>query len=58
MPASYLGAMGYAHQRDFPLTRPTPLAYNDPAISVPSCRDGIAECEFADAVRFDCLSYG
>lgn len=57
MKASYLGAMGYAHRRDFPLTWPTPPAFNDPAVSVQSYRDGIAECEFAEAVGFEWISF-
>ena len=57
MKASYLGAMGYAHRRDFPLTWPTPPAYNDPAVSVQSYQDGIEECEFAEEVGFEWVSF-
>ena len=52
MKASYLGAMGYAHRRDFPPTWPTPPSYSDPATSVQSYQDGIEECEFAEEMGF------
>lgn len=57
MKASYLGAMGYARRGDFPPTWPTPPAYNDPATSVQSYQDGIAECEFAEAMGFEWVSF-
>ena len=57
MKASYLGAMGYAHRRDFPPTWPTPPSYSDPATSVQSYQDGIAECEFAEAMGFEWVSF-
>ena len=57
MKASYLGAMGYALRRDFPPTWPTPPAYNDAALSMQSYQDGIAECEFAEEMGFEWLSF-
>ena len=57
MKASYLGAMGYALRRDFPATWPTPPAYNDPALSVRSYQDGIEECEFAEEMGFEWISF-
>ena len=57
MQASYLGAMGYAGRRDFPRTWPTPPACNDPAVSVQSYQDGIAECELAEELGFEWVSF-
>ena len=57
MKASYLGAMGYALRRDFPATWPTPPAYNDPELSVQSYQDGIEECEFAEEMGFEWISF-
>ena len=57
MKASYLGAMGYAKRRDFPATWPTPPAYNDPGLSVQSYQDGMEECEFAEEMGFDWISF-
>ncbi len=49
--------MGYAHRRDFPATWPTPSAYNDPAVSVQSYQDGIEECEYAEEMGFEWVSF-
>ena len=57
MKASYLGAMGYALRRDFPATWPTPPAYGDPELSVQSYQDGIEECEFAEEMGFEWISF-
>ena len=57
MKASYLGAMGYAHRRDFPPTWPTPPSYSDPETSVQSYQDGMEECEFADEMGFEWVSF-
>ena len=57
MKASYLGAMGYATRRDFPPTWPTPSAYNEPELSVQSYQDGIEECEFAEELGFEWISF-
>ena len=57
MKASYLGAMGYAHRRDFPPTWPTPPSYSDPETSVQSYQDGIEECEFAEEMGFEWVSF-
>ena len=57
MKASYLGAMGYAQRHLFPDTWPIPPAYDDPKISVQSYREGIEECEFAEEVGFEWISF-
>ena len=57
MNASYLGAMGYAHRRDFPPTWPTPPSYSDPETSVQSYQDGMEECEFAEEMGFEWVSF-
>ena len=57
MKASYLGAMGYAHRRDFPPTGPTPPSYSDPETSVQSYQDGMEECEFAEEMGFEWVSF-
>ena len=57
MKASYLGAMGYAHRRDFLPTWPTPPSYSDPETSVQSYQDGMEECEFAEEMGFEWVSF-
>ncbi|MDA0263240.1 MAG: LLM class flavin-dependent oxidoreductase [Chloroflexi bacterium] len=57
MKASYFAAMGYSERSKFPVTWPIPPAYNDPATSVQSYQDGMAECEFAEEMGFDWLSF-
>ena len=57
MKASYLGAMGYASRREFPATWPTPPSYNEPELSVQSYQDGIEECEFAEEMGFEWISF-
>ena len=57
MKASYLGAMGYALRNSFPPTWPTPPSYNDPALSVRSYQDGIEECELAEDIGFEWISF-
>ncbi len=57
MKASYLGAMGYAERHLFPDCWPIPPAYHDPRLSVQSYQDGLAECEFAEAMGFEWISF-
>ena len=57
MKASYLGAMGYSQRNTFPATWPIPPVYGDPKVSVQSYREGIDECEFAEEVGFDWISF-
>lgn len=57
MKASYLGAMGYSGKANFPATWPVPPAYDDPATSVASYQEGIEECEFAEEVGFEWVSF-
>jgi alkanesulfonate monooxygenase SsuD/methylene tetrahydromethanopterin reductase-like flavin-dependent oxidoreductase (luciferase family) len=57
MKASYLGAMGYSQRYMFPATWPVPPAYHDPETSVRSYREGMDECEFAEEMGFDWISF-
>ena len=57
MKASYLGAMGYSRRDTFPATWPIPPAYHDPETSVRSYQEGIEECEFAEEMGFDWVSF-
>ena len=57
MKASYLGAMGYAQRYNFPTTWPIPPIYHDPETSVRSYQEGIEECEFAEEMGFDWVSF-
>ena len=57
MKASYLGAMGYSDRRFFPATWPVPPAYHDPETSVRSYEEGMDECEFAQEMGFDWISF-
>ncbi|MCH7843404.1 MAG: LLM class flavin-dependent oxidoreductase [Chloroflexi bacterium] len=57
MKASYLGAMGYSQRSAFPPTWPVPPAYHDPETSVQSYQEGIEECEFAEEMGFEWLSF-
>ena len=57
MQASYLGAMGYAQRYNFPTTWPIPPSYHDPATSVRSYQEGMAECERAEEMGFAWVSF-
>ena len=57
MKASYLGAMGYSQRHLFPATWPIPPAYHDPETSVRSYQEGMDECEFAEEMGFDWVSF-
>ena len=57
MKASYLGAMGYSGKHNFPPTWPVPPAYDDPTTSVLSYQEGIEECEFAEEMGFEWVSF-
>ena len=57
MKASYLGAMGYSQRHTFPATWPIPPAYHDPETSVRSYQEGMDECEFAEELGFDWVSF-
>ena len=56
MKASYLGAMGYSHRINFPAVWPIPPGLGDPETSVKSYQEGIEECEFAEAPKYDAFS--
>jgi alkanesulfonate monooxygenase SsuD/methylene tetrahydromethanopterin reductase-like flavin-dependent oxidoreductase (luciferase family) len=57
MKASYLGAMGYAQRYNFPTTWPIPPSYHDPATSVRSYQEGMEECELAEEMGFEWVSF-
>ncbi|HCP23964.1 MAG: LLM class flavin-dependent oxidoreductase [SAR202 cluster bacterium] len=57
MKASMFAAMGYSQRANFPATWPVPPAYDDPAVAMQSYRDGMEECEFAEEMGFDWLSF-
>jgi alkanesulfonate monooxygenase SsuD/methylene tetrahydromethanopterin reductase-like flavin-dependent oxidoreductase (luciferase family) len=57
MKASYLGAMGYSQRHEFPATWPIPPLYGDPKTSVQSYQEGIEECEFAEEMGFEWISF-
>ena len=57
MKASYLGAMGYSERDKFPVTWPIPPSYDDAATSVRSYQEGIEECEFAEEMGFEWVSF-
>src|SRR2546421_10320005 len=57
MKASYLGAMGYAQRYNFPTTWPIPPIYHDPETSVRSYQEGIEECEIAEEMGFEWVSF-
>ena len=57
MKASYFGQMGYSDRSTFPSTWPTPPGYIDSKTSVQSYQDGIEECEFAEEMGFDWISF-
>ena len=57
MKASYLGAMGYSQRHKFPAIWPTPPIYDDPKTSVQSYQEGIEECEFAEEMGFEWVSF-
>ena len=57
MKASYLGAMGYSQRHKFPATWPIPPIYDDPQTSVCSYQEGMAECQLAEDMGFDWISF-
>ena len=57
MKASYLGAMGYSKRDRFPIAWPIPPIYHDAETSVRSYQEGIAECEFAEEMGFEWVSF-
>ena len=57
MKASLFAGMGYSERHKFPFTWPVPPAYADPDTSVRSYKEGMDECELAEAVGFDWLSF-
>ena len=57
MKASYFGPMGYSERSKFPDTWPIPASYHDPKISVQSYQEGMEECEFAEEMGFEWVSF-
>ena len=57
MKASYLGAMGYSQRLNFPATWPIPPIFSDPETSVRSYQEGMDECEFAEEMGFEWISF-
>ena len=57
MKASYFASMSYAERHNFPAGWPVPPSYFDPEVSLRSYQDGMAECELAEALGFDWLSF-
>src|SRR5262245_4646405 len=57
MKASYLGAMRYSQPYNFPTTWPIPPSYHDPETSVQSYQEGMEECEFAEEMGFEWVSF-
>ncbi len=49
--------MGYSQRHKFPATWPIPPIYDDPETSVMSYQEGIEECEFAEEMGFDWVSF-
>ena len=56
MKASYLGAMGYSQRYNFHHW-PIPPIYHDPETSVRSYQEGIEECELAEEMGFEWVSF-
>jgi alkanesulfonate monooxygenase SsuD/methylene tetrahydromethanopterin reductase-like flavin-dependent oxidoreductase (luciferase family) len=57
MKASLFAQMGYSERHKFPATWPVPPSYHDPAVTMQSYEDGMAECELAEETGFDWLSF-
>ena len=57
MKASYFGPMGYSERSKFPDTWPIPASYHEPKTSVESYQEGIEECEFAEEMGFEWVSF-
>jgi len=57
MKASLFAQMGYSERHKFPATWPVPPSYHDPAVTMQSYEEGMAECELAEEMGFDWLSF-
>ena len=57
MKASYFGPMGYSQRHLFPASWPIPPSYHDPETSVQSYQEGMEECEFAEEMGFEWISF-
>ena len=57
MKASMFAAMGYSKRHTFPSTWPVAPVHADPQTSVESYREGMEECELAEEMGFDWLSF-
>ncbi len=57
MKASLFAQMGYSERHKFPAAWPVPPIYHDPAVTMESYRASIEECELAEEMGFDWLSF-
>jgi alkanesulfonate monooxygenase SsuD/methylene tetrahydromethanopterin reductase-like flavin-dependent oxidoreductase (luciferase family) len=57
MKASLFAQMGYSERHKFPVTWPVPPSFHDPAVTMQSYADGMEECELAQEMGFDWLSF-
>ncbi len=57
MKASLFAQMGYSERHKFPATWPVPPSYQDPAVTMQSYEEGMEECELAEEMGFDWLSF-
>jgi len=57
MKASLFAQMGYSERHKFPATWPVPPSYHDPAVTMQSYAEGMEECELAEEMGFDWLSF-
>ena len=57
MKASMFAGMGYSQRATFPSTWPVSPVHADPETSVQSYREGMDECQLAEAMGFDWLSF-
>ena len=57
MKASMFAGMGYSQRATFPSTWPVSPVHADPETSVQSYREGMDECQLAEEMGFDWLSF-
>ena len=57
MKVSLFAQMGYSERHKFPATWPVPPSYQDPAVTMQSYQEGLEECELAEEMGFDWLSF-
>ena len=57
MKASLFAQMGYSERHKFPAAWPVPPGDHDPAVTVRSYEEGLEECELAEEIGFDWISF-